>query len=87
MSPAAGLSNIGKPYREIYWYALDLAHSNAVQSVMVGNTLSTDILDAANVGMDSVLIIGKESMAYDDLKTGKTFKLVLKMPTYLLSHV
>lgn len=82
---------IGKPYREIYRYALDLTHSNAAQSVMVGDTLGTDISGAAGIGMDSVLIIGKGSMTYDDLKNGKTLQACFKdagvVPTYLLSHV
>lgn len=82
---------IGKPYKEIYQYALNLTHSNAAQSVMVGDTLGTDILGAKNADMDSVLIIGKGSMTYDDLKNGKTLQACFKdagvVPTYVLNHV
>lgn len=82
---------VGKPYGEIYEFALKKTDSTAACSVMVGDTLGTDILGAVHVGMDSVLITGKGSMTYDDLKNGKTlaecFKDADATPQYLLDHV
>lgn len=82
---------IGKPYTEIYRYALNGTQSTPAHALMVGDTLGTDIVGAKNAAMDSVLIIGKGSMTYDDLQNGQTLEACFKRagawPTYVLEHV
>lgn len=47
---------IGKPYPEVYTYALGRAGADCQKAVMIGDSLQTDILGANRVGMPSVLI-------------------------------
>ena len=81
---------IGKPYAEIYQYALQKANTEPSNAVMVGDTLRTDILGGYKAGMRTVLITGT-GMTADDLKAGYTFDELTKgnkvIPDYLLEHL
>lgn len=81
---------IGKPYSEIYQYALRIANVLPKQAVMVGDTLRTDILGGYNAGMKTVLITGT-GMTADDLKQGKTISELTAenkvIPDYLLPRL
>jgi HAD superfamily hydrolase (TIGR01459 family) len=49
----------GKPHRPIYEYALELAGDPPLASVLaVGDSLRTDILGAARIGIDAVFVSG-----------------------------
>lgn len=81
---------IGKPYSEIYQYALQIANTKPQNAVMVGDTLRTDIMGGYNAGMRTVLITGT-GMTADDLKSGKTIAELTAenkvIPDYLLDHL
>ena len=81
---------IGKPYPEIYQYALRKANVEPAKAVMVGDTLRTDIAGGHNAGMKTVLITGT-GMTADDLKAGYTIKELTKenkvIPDCLLDHL
>lgn len=81
---------IGKPYPEIYQYALQIANTKPQNTVMVGDTLRTDIMGGYRAGIRTVLITGT-GMTADDLKSGKTITELTAenkvIPDYLLDHL
>lgn len=81
---------IGKPYREIYQYALSVADTTALRTIMVGDTIRTDILGAQNSDIKSVLIT-KTGMTADEVAKGKTldecYTLGGAVPDYLLPQI
>lgn len=80
---------VGKPYPEIFQYALEKTKMTADRSVMIGDTLRTDIAGAESVHMDSVLIYGR-GMTADDLRTktlDECYMIEHTRPTYLLEFI
>lgn len=81
---------IGKPYPEIFEYALDRTESICAKSVMIGDSLSTDILGANRMQMASVLIT-KTGVTADNLKGDVSLEdLCQKMnacPTFILPTI
>lgn len=81
---------IGKPYPELYEYAMRRSKTKAERCVMIGDALRTDILGANRVGMQSVLITGT-GITSDALKGGRTLASEYAenkaTPTYLLDKV
>ena len=81
---------IGKPYAEIYQYALRKANVEPAKAVMVGDTLRTDIVGGHNAGMKTVLITGT-GMTADDLISGVSIEqLFLEnqvIPDYLIDRL
>ncbi len=90
----------GKPFKEIYEYALKISDSSAKKSVMVGDMLTTDIWGANRAGIRSVLLT-ETGVTFYDLQTQKqsTADFIAQQarqnkcevadltPTYLLSRV
>ncbi|MDD3669425.1 MAG: TIGR01459 family HAD-type hydrolase [Alphaproteobacteria bacterium] len=81
---------IGKPYPDIYAYALRFARAPASRCAMVGDTLRTDIKGGADAGMKTILITGT-GMTADDVGRGKTLRECFAdagaTPDYLLEKV
>lgn len=50
------ISNSVKPKKEIFEYAVKLAHGKMEESMMIGDNLYADILGARNAGMHSVFV-------------------------------
>jgi ribonucleotide monophosphatase NagD (HAD superfamily) len=68
---------IGKPYKNIYDYAIEKANAEPSRSVMVGDTIRTDILGGFNAGMKTVLILGY-GITQDKLDAGETLEEIEK---------
>ena len=68
---------IGKPYKNIYDYAIKKAGVTPSRSVMVGDTIRTDILGGFNAGMKTVLILGY-GITQDKLNAGETLEEIEK---------
>ena len=66
---------INKPNRELYEYALAKTGSKLSESLMIGDMFDTDIVGAANIGMDQMYYNPKE-------KKGHAFT-----PTYEVTHL
>ncbi|MFY8127057.1 MAG: YjjG family noncanonical pyrimidine nucleotidase [Chitinophagaceae bacterium] len=49
-------SNSLKPKKEIFDYALQLANTTTMQSIMIGDNLDADIIGAKNAGLDSIYV-------------------------------
>lgn len=62
-----------KPHRELYKYALQKTSSNIEESIMIGDMFETDIVGAANIGMEQIYFNPKR-------KEDHTFK-----PTYMVT--
>ena len=81
---------IGKPYSEIYQFALKKADVIPELAIMVGDTLRTDIMGGRNAKMKTVLITGT-GMTADDLDAGHTIEELTAenqvIPDYLLDHL
>lgn len=81
---------IGKPYTNIFEYAMSVTGADKQKTVMIGDTLRTDIAGAHNAGLDSVLITGRGIIA-DELANGKTldecYRTDAVQPTYLLDII
>lgn len=81
---------IGKPYTNIFDYALKITGSDKNKTVMIGDTLRTDIAGAQNAGLDSILITGR-GITHDDIQNGKTLEECFETdnvrPTYLLDII
>lgn len=80
---------IGKPYPEIYTYAVRRAKTTLERSVMIGDALRTDILGANRAGMESVLIT-ETGVTADALKAGRTIESEYEemgaIPTFVLDR-
>lgn len=50
-----------KPHRKLFEYALQRSNSNLRESIMIGDMFETDIVGAANVGMDQIYLNRKEN--------------------------
>ena len=66
---------INKPNRELYEYALEKTGSILSESLMIGDMFDTDIVGAANIGMEQMYYNPKE-------KKGHPFT-----PTYEVTHL
>ena len=81
---------IGKPYADIYRHACQEMNTSPAQSVMVGDTIRTDIKGGQQAGMQTVLITGV-GITYDVLQHGTTLQELIKesdaAPTYLLEKI
>lgn len=78
---------IGKPYQNIYDYALKIADVRPDKCAMVGDTIRTDILGGQQAGMKTVLIL-ETGITQDLLNKGATLQDVEKeegaTPDYIL---
>lgn len=82
---------IGKPYPEIYDYALrQTGISDPTRAVMVGDTIRTDILGGQTAGLQTVLITGTGITA-DLIAAGKELMQIADaegaVPDYLLERL
>ena len=81
---------VGKPYTNIFEYAISITGADKQKTVMIGDTLRTDIAGANNAGLDSILITGRGITA-DELANGKTldecYHADAVQPTYLLDII
>ena len=81
---------VGKPYTNIFEYAISITGADKQKTVMIGDTLRTDIAGADNAGLDSILITGR-GIAADELANGKTldecYHADAVHPTYLLDII
>lgn len=66
---------VNKPNPELYEYALKKSNSKLEESIMIGDMFDTDIMGAANVGMEQIYYNPKG-------KQGHSFK-----PTYEVAHL
>jgi putative hydrolase of the HAD superfamily len=66
---------VNKPNRELYDYALQKTGSTLEESIMIGDMFDTDIVGAANIGMEQMYYNPKE-------KKGHAFS-----PTYEVTHL
>lgn len=78
---------IGKPYSQIYNYAIQKAQTLPHRCAMVGDTIRTDILGGKNAGMKTVLITGY-GITHDRMQMGATLDQIAKQekayPDFLL---
>lgn len=81
---------IGKPYYQIYDFALKVAGVSPSRAAMVGDTLRTDIMGGAKAEMTTVLIT-QTGMTADELSHGHTLSELVKaegvVPDYLLAQL
>ena len=79
---------IGKPYDQLYMYALQKTKLSPKRCVMVGDTIRTDILGGKNAGMKTILITGY-GITHDRMQKGETLDQIAKQekayPDFLLS--
>lgn len=68
------ISNSVKPKKEIFEYAVKVAHGKMEESIMIGDNLQADILGAKNAGMHSVYVNHVNAETNDD-------------PTYTIYHL
>ena len=80
----------GKPYADIYDYALKKSSMPANKCAMIGDTIRTDIRGGTQAGMKTVLITGY-GITHDRLQNGETLEQIAKqekaLPDFLLSIV
>ncbi len=80
----------GKPYDEIYSFALKMANATPSKTAMVGDTLRTDIKGGYNAGLKTVLIT-RTGMTADELKSGLMIETLSGQngvkPDYLLDYL
>lgn len=80
----------GKPYPEIYEYTLKLSKTLPEKTVMVGDTIRTDIKGAKECGLKTVLITGT-GITHDLLQNGETLDEIAvregAFPDYLLKEL
>ena len=78
---------IGKPYKNIYDYALKKANIAPERCAMVGDTIRTDILGGFNAGMKTVLILGY-GITQDKINAGDTLENIAQQegatPNYIM---
>ena len=57
---------VNKPNRELYEYALEKTGSKLEESIMIGDMFDTDIVGAANIGMEQIYFNpkGKENATF-----------------------
>lgn len=81
---------IGKPYPDIYQYACRLMETSPAESVMVGDTIRTDIKGGYDAGMQTVLIT-QVGITHDAVIHGTSLQELIKesdaCPTYLLDYI
>ena len=81
---------IGKPYPQIYDFALKVANVLPDRVAMVGDTLRTDIMGGAKADMKTVLIT-QTGMTADELSHGLSLAELVKAagvaPDYLLAQL
>ena len=81
---------IGKPYANIYQYACQQMQADPATSIMVGDTIRTDIKGGQDAGMKTVLIT-KIGITHDAIMRGQTLQELVEAsnacPTYLLEEI
>ncbi len=80
---------IGKPYGDIYTYALSLSGADKAKTVMVGDTIRTDVLGGHTAGLRTVLLTQTGIIA-DALKTQSLESLIQEQgatPDYLINKM
>lgn len=71
-----------KPNREIFEYAVKSVNAKKRNSIMVGDDFETDVLGAANFGMDAILFDGKKNSQLDSqLKTMARKSSIIRINT------
>lgn len=79
---------IGKPYPEIFDFACQILGTDKKTSVMIGDSLHTDIAGAQVAGLDSVLIYGTGILAHlTETERQQEMKKEGVYPTYTLGKV
>ena len=79
---------MGKPYPEIFDFACQTLGSDKKTSVMIGDSLHTDIAGAQTAGLDSVLIHGTGILAHlPKSKLSEEMEKEGAVPTYALEKV
>lgn len=80
----------GKPYPEIYEYTLKLSNTVPEKTVMVGDTIRTDVKGAKDCGLKTVLIT-ETGITHDLLTSGETLEEIAlregAFPDYLLKEL
>ncbi len=75
----------GKPYPYIFDYALEIANAKKETTVMVGDTVETDVLGATKAGLRTLLVT-KTGITGDFVKQGVTLDMLYQRhgvkPTY-----
>ena len=66
---------VNKPNRELFEYALQKTSSKLEESIMIGDMFETDIIGAANIGMEQIYFNPKE-------RNDTPFE-----PTYTVTHL
>ncbi len=64
---------IGKPYKEIFLMVLNRKGEKAEDSLMIGDSLESDILGAKNLGIDSVWISHGKALSKEEIKPDFVF--------------
>lgn len=80
---------VGKPYREIFTYVLQRAQTSPVRTLMVGDTIRTDILGASNAGIKTALVT-QTGIAADFIKVHSLEELIAlegARPNYLIPQL
>lgn len=81
---------IGKPYLEVYRFTLNKAQAKPEETVMVGDTIRTDILGGKNAELKTVLIT-KTGITADLIARGHSLDEIEKLegaiPDYLLERL
>ena len=80
----------GKPYPEIYRFTLKLSQTAPERTIMVGDTIRTDVKGGADTGLKTVLIT-ETGITHDLLENGETIEQIAQregaVPDYLLKEL
>ena len=80
----------GKPHKNLYDYAIKIAQVFVERSIMVGDTIRTDILGGVNSGMKTVLILGY-GITQDKLDQGISLQQIIQQegaaPDFILNQL
>lgn len=60
---------INKPSPKFFEYAFQIANTTPSQSIMIGDSIATDIMGAINAGMDSIYFKRNNSNSYEVIPT------------------
>ncbi len=79
----------GKPVKKFYEYIESKIGSvSKIETLMIGDTLETDILGAQNFGIDSLLVLSGISNLYKEIENLTLGQLITTIkPTYIASHL
>lgn len=80
----------GKPYYNIFEYTFKLTGVNIKRSLMIGDTLSTDILGAQNTGMKTLLVTETGVTGYyqhKGISLEEQFKKAKTIPDFIIPYL